>query len=248
MITAKHTSAKDFGGSGEVIVLLHGFLSSSRYWNHLQPYLSAQGYRVIAIDLLGFGNAPKPKYSTYSYSEHIAYLEIVIDGLKFNRPFVLVGHLMGALLATRYAVLHPTHVSSLALLHPPLYLDIQEARSTLRDTGRFYRFLLDSKFRRFGWAFIKTFAFYHIGKHSRASRERSMRNVIEVSEIFGDLQKVATRTLLLIGLKDRPQYQTNVKSADLSNSVTVITKNVSHHSPTQKPRAVQQLIHDFLSR
>ena len=91
----------DFGGDGEVMILLHGFLSSSKYWRNLQPHLSAEGYRVIAIDLLGFGDAPKPKYSDYSYQEHIAYLDAVIKKLRLKQPFILIGHSMGALLATR---------------------------------------------------------------------------------------------------------------------------------------------------
>lgn len=248
MTTKKIKSVKDFGGSGNVIILLHGFLSSSKYWNHLQPSLTTGGYRVITIDLLGFGNAPKPRYSTYSYQEHIAYLDIVFKQLKLDKPFILIGHSMGALLATRYAVLHPDKVTSLALLHPPLYKDIDEARKSLRETGRLYRFLLDSKYRRFGWALIKTFATYRIAKHSRMSREGSMKNVIELSEVFGDLEKVETRTLLLIGLKDRPEYMINLNQAQLSNSVEVITKNVSHHSPVKKPLMLQKTILDFISQ
>ncbi|MBC7868587.1 alpha/beta hydrolase [Candidatus Saccharibacteria bacterium] len=248
MTAKKIKSVKDFGGSGNVIILLHGFLSSSKYWNHLQPSLTDEGYRVIAIDLLGFGNAPKPRYSTYSYQEHIAHLDVVFEQLKLDKPFILIGHSMGALLATRYAVLHPDRVSSLALLHPPLYKDIEETRKSLRQTGRLYRFLLDSKYRHFGWALIKTFAFYHIAKHSQISRERSMKNVIEVSEIFGDLEKVETKTLLLMGLKDRPEYNVNIKTAQLSNSVKVITKNVSHHSPAKKPLIIQKTILDFISQ
>lgn len=248
MITKKIKSVKDFGGNGNVIILLHGFLCSSKYWNHLQPYLTAKGYRVIAIDLLGFGNAPKPRYSTYGYQEHIAYLDVVFKQLKLDKPFILIGHSMGALLATRYAVLHPSRVTSLALLHPPLYKDVEEARKSLRDTGRLYRFLLDSKYRRFGWAFIKTFAFYHIAKHSRMGRERSLKNVIEISEVFGDLEHVETKTLLLMGLKDRPEYNVNVKEAHLSSSVTVVTKNISHHSPATNPLAIQKTILDFINQ
>lgn len=240
-------SVKDFGGNGNIIILLHGFLCSSKYWNHVQPYLTDQGHRVIAIDLLGFGDAPKPRYSTYNYQEHIAHLDAIFEQLKLNKPFVLVGHSMGALLATRYAVLNPDKVSSLVLLHPPLYKDIEEARKSLRETGRLYRFLLDSRYRRFGWAFIKTFAFYNIAKHGRMARERSLKNVIEVSEVFGDLEKVETKTLLLMGLKDRPEYNVNVKGAHLSDSVTVVTENVSHHSPIQKPLIVQKAILDFIN-
>ena len=241
-------SVTDFGGEGGVIVLLHGFLSSSRYWKQVQPYLTAAGYRVITIDLLGFGEAPKPSQSTYNYSEHVAHIDSALAQLNIDKPFVLIGHSMGALIAARFAILHPAKINSLILLHPPLYMDAAEARKTLRDTGRIYRFLLDSKYRRFGWALIKTFAFRVIGKHSRIAREGSMRNVIEVSEILGDLEKIETRTLVLIGMRDRPQYHINIRRARLSSFVTVITRNMSHHSPTEQPFDIQGTILDFVNQ
>lgn len=52
-------------GSGPTIILLHGFLSDSRYWRGITSSLS-QHYRVVTIDLLGFGKSPKPKTATYS--------------------------------------------------------------------------------------------------------------------------------------------------------------------------------------
>jgi pimeloyl-ACP methyl ester carboxylesterase len=57
--------ARDYGGSGEFIVLLHGFLGSKSDWRRIAPKLARAGYRVIAIDLLGFGNAPKPLSALY---------------------------------------------------------------------------------------------------------------------------------------------------------------------------------------
>lgn len=246
MITRTKKSVTDFGGDGQVIILLHGFLSSSKFWKQLQPVLSASGYRVIAIDLLGFGNAPKPTDSSYSYQEHLAYIDGVIDKLKLDKPIALIGHSMGALLSARYAVLNPGKVSSLTLLHPPLFLDKMEARTALRATGRLYRFLLYSKYRRFGWAIIKTFNLYQIDKHSRIARELSLKNVIEASEMLGDLAIIDTKSLLLVGLKDRPEYARNIKTARFSDRVKVITKNVAHNSPSSSPLLIQQSIIDFL--
>jgi cis-3-alkyl-4-acyloxetan-2-one decarboxylase len=247
MATREHKQAQDYGGSGQVIVLLHGFLASSKYWMRMQPFLTNAGYRVITVDLLGFGDAPKPHSASYNYEDHIAYIDSVITMLKITQPFVLVGHSMGALLAARYGNVFPNRVSALILLHPPLYTTPHEARATLRNTGMLYRFLLDSNYRRIGWALIKGFAYTKIGKHSRHSRERSLQNVIEQAKVFSDLKRSATDTLLIVGLRDRAEYLQNVSDALLAESVTVIKENVTHHSPIEEPALIQRRILDFIS-
>lgn len=239
-------SFTDYGGEGDVFILLHGFLSSSKYWNKIQPLLSAGGHRVITIDLLGFGAAPKPKKSRYDYDAHLQHLENVLGILKINEPVTIIGHSMGALVASHFTKEHPDRVKSLILLHPPLYKDILDAHSTLRETGKLYRFLLDSKYRSIGWVFIKTFFRYQFGRHTRYSREKSLRNVIEATDIFGELEKVDVDTLLLTGSKDRPEYTKNLKNATMSKCVVLVEQNVSHHSPVKSPLMVYRIIDEFL--
>jgi pimeloyl-ACP methyl ester carboxylesterase len=247
MATREHKQVHDYGGSGQVIVLLHGFLASSKYWMRMRPFLTKAGYRVITVDLLGFGNAPKPRNASYDYEDHIAYIDSVITTLEITQPFVLVGHSMGALLAARYSNVFTSKVSALILLHPPLYTTPHEARATQRNTGMLYRFLLDSSYRRIGWAIIKALAYTKIGKHSRHSRERSLQNVIEQAKVFSDLKRSATDTLLIIGLRDRVEYLQNVSNTLLAESVTVMKENVTHHSPIEEPVLIQRRILDFIS-
>ena len=245
----KQKTYKDFKGDGPVIVLLHGFLSSSKYWTKLQPQLTKDGFRVVTIDLLGFGRAPKPRHSEYDYGAHMAHIDAALRQLNLiDQPITLIGHSMGALLASKYASEHQRRIASLILLHPPLYADMVEAKATLRDTGRFYRFLLDSKYRAFGWLRIKTFLRYRIGKHTKHSREKSLRNVIEVAEIFGDLESSTLQTLLLVGSKDRPEYANNIARRSLGANIKVVIEDVTHHSPVQNPLLVRTLVHDFLQK
>lgn len=57
---------------GQVILLMHGQPSWSYLYRHMIPLLTAQGYRVIAPDLVGFGKSDKPlKQSDYSYQMHL---------------------------------------------------------------------------------------------------------------------------------------------------------------------------------
>jgi pimeloyl-ACP methyl ester carboxylesterase len=247
-VSAKFKSSiTDFGGDGKTIILLHGFLASSIYWKKLQPYLSAAGYRVITIDLLGFGRAPKPRHSDYSYDEHISYLRSAIKNSHVPTPYTVVGHSMGALLAARYARIFPNEVTDLILLHPPLYKDSMEAYATLRSTNKIYRFLLDSHLRRIGWIAIKMLAGYYISNHGRHARERSLKNIIEKAEAFDDLTFVTVSTLLVIGSNDRSVYAKNLAGHSTQSTVTVKHIPSSHHSPITETELVQKLILDFIT-
>ena len=108
-------------GSGPVVVLLHGIASSYVTFQNVFPLLQP-GYRVLAIDLLGFGGSPAPAEATYTVEEHVNCLQRTLRKLQVNTPFVLAGHSMGALIAARYAARNPAHVSGLVLISPPIYL------------------------------------------------------------------------------------------------------------------------------
>ena len=231
----------DFGGKGETLVLLHGFLGSSKYWSKLQPLLTNSGYRVITIDLLGFGNAPKPRNANYHYEDHVNHVHDSIKSLNLH-SFVLIGHSMGALVASRYTLTYPENVVSLVLLHPPLYKNSKEAHAILRSTGKRYRFFLDSKLREPGWIIMRNLPFIRIHAHSSRAREKSLKNVIESAEIAGDLENIVVPTALLIGLRDRPEYIENIKRFSPNQSINVLHRNVSHHSPIQEP----DLVHDII--
>lgn len=105
-------------GSGPTIVLLHGIESSSNYWDALVPVLGKHR-RVITIDLLGFGNSPKPDNIAYNLDDHIKWLHRTIVSLGLSR-FSLAGHSLGSLIALAYTAAYPTEVSSLTMFSPVL--------------------------------------------------------------------------------------------------------------------------------
>ncbi len=112
--------AADSGGSGTAIVLLHGLGTNSSNWKNVTPSL-ADKYRVISIDLLGFGKSPKPDNINYTPDDHIASIHYTLHKLRVRKPFILVGHSMGAILAVHYANRYRDNVSRLVLCSLPLY-------------------------------------------------------------------------------------------------------------------------------
>jgi pimeloyl-ACP methyl ester carboxylesterase len=85
-------------GSGPAVLLLHGFPDSRFLWRAQVPALAAAGFRVIAPDLRGFGDAPRPiDVRTYRRPFLIADVLGILDALGVARTH-LVGHDWGAAL------------------------------------------------------------------------------------------------------------------------------------------------------
>ncbi|MEO8262659.1 MAG: alpha/beta hydrolase [Pseudolysinimonas sp.] len=108
-------------GSGSPVVMIHGIASSSVTFERLVPLVEPY-HRVIAIDLLGFGESEAPDWATFTIEEHVVALARTLRSLKLREPFVLVGHSMGALIAARYAAGRPAHLARIVLVSPPVYI------------------------------------------------------------------------------------------------------------------------------
>lgn len=88
-------------GSGPVVVLLHGIGSGSASWLHCAQRLAAS-CRVIAWDGPGYGQSSQLPQAQPKASDYAVRLELSLQALGVERC-VLVGHSLGALIATAYA-------------------------------------------------------------------------------------------------------------------------------------------------
>ena len=106
----------DFGGSGEVMVLVHGIASSHLNWMGFGEELARQ-FRVFAVDLPGYGLSPRgDQPATVQNSQQ--QLDRFIDHVSPGAPVVLFGHSMGGLVSIMEASAHPEKLSRLILLAP----------------------------------------------------------------------------------------------------------------------------------
>lgn len=133
--------------SKPTIVLLHGIAASGDDWRKVLPYLEPH-YHCITIDLLGFGESPKPQWLGYTMDDHMRALYRTMNKLHLGSSFILIGHSLGSLLAARYATEHEANISRLILLSPPVYPPLSHIKSkTARKlTGlllNIYKFLRD---------------------------------------------------------------------------------------------------------
>jgi non-heme chloroperoxidase len=87
-------------GTGQPVVLIHGYPLDGHSWERQTPMLLAEGYRVIAYDRRGFGQSSQP-WTGYDYDTFAADLNALIEHLDL-RDAVLVGFSMGTGEVARY--------------------------------------------------------------------------------------------------------------------------------------------------
>lgn len=99
------------------VLLLHGKNFSGAYWAETAEALVARGHRVVIPDQVGFGKSSKPVPFQYSFSDMVSRTVELLDELGVDEVAV-VGHSMGGMVATRFALMHPERTARLALVNP----------------------------------------------------------------------------------------------------------------------------------
>lgn len=103
--------------NGQAIMLLHGKNFNGAYWRETAKRLQQEGYRVIIPDQIGFGKSSKPEHMQYTFQLLARNTKAILDTLNINKLIVL-GHSMGGMLATRFALMYPETVTKLILENP----------------------------------------------------------------------------------------------------------------------------------
>src|SRR5438128_8550547 len=104
----------DFG-AGDPVLLLHGFPATRRLWSQVAPPLAEAGYRVIAPDLVGYGESePAPGIGVGMVNQTRWMLEL-LDRLGIQQAAV-VAHDVGTAAAQLMLVRAPERIRALALM------------------------------------------------------------------------------------------------------------------------------------
>jgi pimeloyl-ACP methyl ester carboxylesterase len=124
-------------GRGPAIVLLHSSLGSKSQWRSLAQCL-APTHRTLAIDLLGYGDAPAPgAWEDFGLADEVRHVEAVLaQRLRPGEPFHLVGHSYGGAVALRLARTRVAQVRSLALFEPTAFHLVPPGDGVIDETRR----------------------------------------------------------------------------------------------------------------
>lgn len=188
-------------GKGEVIVLLHGFCGSAKYWEQVIPFLS-DSYRVIAPDLRGHGasDAPVGPYSIEQMADDVLSL---LNKLEIPECLML-GHSLGGYITLSFAQRYASRLKGFGLIHSTGYPDSEEARekrlksiSTIQNDGV--------------TAFVEGFV---PGLFAKATAEESPQLLERTKEIgYKTPPQGATGTLL--AMRERPDRRDVISATPL---------------------------------
>ncbi len=106
-------------GSGEPVLLLHGWPTSSFLWRNVIGPI-AESSRVIALDLPGFGQSAKPLDASYSFHFYSRILDGFLDAIGVDATSLVV-HDLGGPVGLYWACHHPQRLRRLALLNTLVY-------------------------------------------------------------------------------------------------------------------------------
>ncbi len=107
--------------SARVALLLHGKNFCGATWESTARALLAQGYRVIMPDHIGFCKSSKPTSYQFSLQQLALNTYTLLANLNLTNSsteLTIVGHSLGGMLGTRFALMYPSLVSQLILINP----------------------------------------------------------------------------------------------------------------------------------
>lgn len=241
------------------MVLLHGLVGSSRYWDTAYDAL-ARGHQLVVPDLLGFGRSPKPA-SGYTPDDHVDALVALLDEVGAVGPATVGAHSAGSIVALRLAVRHPERVRRVVAFGPPLYADAASARAHLAAMGPMAKvFALPGPIAAAacGWvcahrplaARLAVMTHPHLPAavsadsvaHTWASYTGTLTDVVLAAEAPSWLPDVVAPVTLVAGDRDKVVDRRYLTWLGTSSPVRYLTWEGDHHLPLRQAQRCARLL------
>jgi pimeloyl-ACP methyl ester carboxylesterase len=116
-LTMAYMDVKPDRPNGRVVVLMHGKNFCAATWGGTMAALLDAGYRVIAVDQIGFCKSSKPQNYNFTFAQLAANTHDLLKSVGVTRATIM-GHSMGGMLAIRYALTYPGDTEQLVLVGP----------------------------------------------------------------------------------------------------------------------------------
>jgi 2-succinyl-6-hydroxy-2,4-cyclohexadiene-1-carboxylate synthase len=256
----------EIAGTGEPLLLLHGFTGNAATWSFLIPLLSAR-CKLIMVDIIGHGLTDSPDdISRYTMKEAAFDLKEILDCLDIQKTHVL-GYSMGGRLALSFACLFPESVQSLLLesASPGLRSDEERQQRRLNDE-RLAKNILESGIAAFveRWGNIPLFSSqkrlpekkqFAIRQQRLTNSEKGLANSLlgmgtgSQPSWWDKLTDLNMPVLLLTGELDE-KFCTIAKSMQLlfKNSDLEIISDAGHAIHVEKPLKFGKMVSVFLTK
>lgn len=224
-------------GEGPVVILIHSSVAGARQWRSLMEYL-ADSYRLIAINLFGYGRTPPWNDNLrQTLADQAGLVEKILpkDGTQVR----IVGHSFGASVAMKVTALVPDKVKKLVLIEPnPFYLLEQSGRHAAYAEAVKLRDCIKEAGRTENWQnAAKEFANYWNGAGSweSMSKDRKVKFAESLKPNFHEFDAVTTPDLSLADWHSRlPRETTVISAANTVRSIREIVELLSAEHPGWK--------------
>ncbi len=209
--------APTIAANGKTAILFHGKNFGGYYWGNVIKALTAIGYRVIVPDQIGFGKSSKP-FIHYSFHQLAAWNKKLLDTLGIQKTVVL-GHSMGGMLATRFALLYPNTTEKLLLENPigledyktfvPYVNTLQQYQTELKTTAESVRKYYQSSYFTYWkpeYEYLVNIAggVTFSADYSRWAKVAAMTfTMIYEQPVVYEFQNLKVPTVLFIGKEDK---------------------------------------------
>jgi pimeloyl-ACP methyl ester carboxylesterase len=241
-------------GKGFPLVLLHGFLGSSKMWKPQIDFFKDH-FRVITPDLPGFGKSNKAKLHNSIQSISSLMLEC-LEEKKINK-FYLLGHSMGGMVAQEMAKKKGDKISKLICYStgplgemPGRFETVDESRENLKKNG----LKTTAKNIAKTWFVKGEDAKYFdvcIEVGEQTSMEAADNSLVAFKNWNGiyTLKNIKNETLIIWGDKDKSYNLTQAKTLEknISNSSLVIFEGCAHNVHLEKIEEFNNTVFNFIN-
>jgi len=239
---------------GFPLFLIHGLGGSVESWTNNIEFLSNK-FRIIALDLPGFGLSDKPKVS-YTINFYVNFLEKFIKKFKINHLF-LIGSSLGGHIAVEFTIKNRKIVDKLILISPAgslpksfkgtvalkRYFKIVEAKSS----NDIYRILtsIDNAMADRSYA---NFIYKRLSiPGAKDAFISALKGSAKAPRYNSKLAKIDTNMLLIWGKVDKMIPLKYISPfMELGNSRIIIIENCGHRPHVENPKLFNKVVKDFL--
>ena len=242
-------------GKGFPLVLVHGFLGSSKMW---QPQINffKKNFRVIAPDLPGFGKSKNAK--SHKCIKSIA--KLLVNCLKEKRidKYNLLGHSMGGMIVQEMAKINGKKITKLVCYStgpigemPGRFETINKSREKIKKDG-----LQKTALKIVQTWFIKgkrAKYFYLCSGANKLINSKTADNALIAMKNWNglkNLKRIKNETLIVWGDKDKSYNKKQVQTLNrhILNSSLVIFKDCAHNIHLEKVKEFNNIINKFLNK
>ncbi|TAF63395.1 MAG: alpha/beta hydrolase [Cytophagales bacterium] len=245
-------------GKGQVVLLLHGFCENNTLWQNYMKHL-AKRYRVIALDLPGFGASEDLLNHPTTLTQIAEQINEFLQTLEIEKA-IFIGHSLGGYVSLAFAEKYPEKVQGIGLFHSTALPDSDEKKKNRdnlikivnkKGTAEFMRNFVDDLFYDPRKPDLKD----EMQLMEYMVTQTAPKTIITLSEAMRDrpdrtqvLKKAKFPVLFIIGRDDKfISYASYQSQIDLpAHSLVHILPETGHIGMLERPQTCLKAIEAFL--